>query len=118
MILWYLFHRVSCECRTARDDSCVFIQRGVFRHREVITIGIIVVEVCDGNLLSRIDLEQLEAEYPEVAVLRSECLSFCGLCRVRPYALVNGQRIYANTVEECLTLIRAAIERELAALRD
>ncbi|MFB4210342.1 DUF1450 domain-containing protein [Shouchella sp. 1P09AA] len=78
-------------------------------------MGIIVVEVCDGNLMSRVDLEEmLEAEYPEVAVMENECLSFCGLCAVRPYAMVNGTRIYGKTAEECVAKIKHRIELELA----
>ncbi|WP_188383248.1 DUF1450 domain-containing protein [Ornithinibacillus halotolerans] len=78
-------------------------------------MGIVVVEVCDGNAITTLDLEEiLEKEYPEVAVLSSDCLSFCGLCRVKPYAIVNNRRIFGKTPEECLDKIRAAIEEELA----
>ncbi|AIC95666.1 MULTISPECIES: DUF1450 domain-containing protein [Shouchella] len=78
-------------------------------------MGIIVVEVCDGNLMNRVDLENLlESEYPEVAVMDNECLSFCGLCAVRPYAIVNGTRIFGATAEECIEKIKHRIELELA----
>ncbi|WP_251551113.1 DUF1450 domain-containing protein [Neobacillus muris] len=81
-------------------------------------MGIVVVEICDSNLMSLLDLEAiLEAEYPEVAVLRNECMSFCGMCAKRPYAIVNGKRIFAKTQEECLTLIREKIEEELSIYR-
>jgi len=64
------------------------------------------------------DLETIiESEYPEVAVLRNECLSFCGMCARSPYAIVNGKRIFAKTAEECLKLIRERIEEELAIYR-
>ncbi|MDR9854197.1 DUF1450 domain-containing protein [Paenibacillus sp. VCA1] len=77
-------------------------------------MGIIIVEICDGSLIREIDIaDLLEAEYPEVAVLESTCLSFCGICARRPYALVNGKRIFAKTAEECLDLIRQCIEKEL-----
>lgn len=78
------------------------------------TIGIIIVEVCDGNLLAAYALEGFEEKYPEVAVLRTECLSRCGLCRVRPFALVNGERIFADSIESCLRLIEEKIQAELA----
>ena len=56
----------------------------------MIAMGIVVVEVCDGNAITTLNIEEIiEAEFPEVAVLMNECLSFCGLCRVRPYALVT-----------------------------
>ncbi|MEF2964616.1 DUF1450 domain-containing protein [Paenibacillus sp. M1] len=81
-------------------------------------MGIVVVEVCDSNLLSALDLERLEEEYPEIAVLRQDCLNLCGLCRIRPYALVNGRRIFAKTTEECVALIKQAIEEELKAFHE
>lgn len=56
----------------------------------------------------------LEEEFPEVAVLIHDCLSFCGLCRVRPYAIVNNKRIFADTPEQCLEKIRQEIKKELA----
>ncbi|MBU5266659.1 DUF1450 domain-containing protein [Virgibacillus proomii] len=78
-------------------------------------MGIVVVEVCDGNAITSIDIEEiLEREFPEVAVLINDCLSFCGLCRVKPYAIVNNKRIFGNTPEECLDNIRTAIKEELA----
>ncbi|GEN54984.1 DUF1450 domain-containing protein [Halobacillus litoralis] len=78
-------------------------------------MGIVVVEVCDGNLINEMDIESIiESEYPEVAVLISECLSFCGMCALRPYALVNNQRVFGKTPEEALQKIRTKIEEELA----
>lgn len=78
------------------------------------SLGIVIVEICDGSLINEIDLEEiLEQEYPEVSVIESSCLSFCGMCAKRPYAIVNGKRIFAKTVEECLTLIKKQIEAEL-----
>lgn len=78
-------------------------------------MGIVVVEVCDGNTITTLDIEAiLEEEFPEVAVLTSDCLSFCGLCRVKPYAIVNNRRIFGKTPEECLDKIREAIKEELA----
>lgn len=77
-------------------------------------MGIVVVEVCDSNLMSALELEHLEDLYPEVAVLRADCMSLCGLCKLRPYALVNGKRVLGKTTEECIENIKAAIEAELA----
>ncbi|MGD6857043.1 DUF1450 domain-containing protein [Bacillus infantis] len=77
-------------------------------------MGIVVVEICDGSLITELDLEGLlEGEYPEVAVIESSCLSFCGMCARRPYAMVNGKRIFAKTAEECLHLIKEHIDNEL-----
>ncbi|MCA1038352.1 YuzB family protein [Bacillus infantis] len=73
-----------------------------------------VVEICDGSLIAELDLEGLlEAQYREVAVIESSCLSFCGMCARRPYAIVNGKRIFARTAEECLQLIKEHIDNEL-----
>ncbi|MGP4071362.1 DUF1450 domain-containing protein [Piscibacillus sp. B03] len=78
-------------------------------------MGLVVVEICDGNLMARVNLEDiLEEEYPEVTVIENSCLSFCGLCAVRPYALVNGNRIFGKDVDDALAKIRKAIEEELA----
>lgn len=78
-------------------------------------MGIIVVEICDGNTIKTIDIEEiLETEFPEVAVIMNECLNFCGLCAVRPYALVNNKRVFGKTPEECLDKIRIVIKEELA----
>jgi len=78
-------------------------------------MGIVVVDVCDANLITSLDIEGiLEAEFPEVAVLISDCLTLCGLCRIRPFALVNNRRIFGKTPEECLENIRKAIIEELA----
>ncbi|WP_026065318.1 DUF1450 domain-containing protein [Amphibacillus jilinensis] len=78
-------------------------------------MGIVIVEICESNLLQTIEAEQLfESEYPEVSVLVSDCLSFCGLCRLKPYALVNGRRIKGKDVDDCINNIRQAIETELA----
>ncbi|MNH99347.1 hypothetical protein D3C73_521130 [compost metagenome] len=81
-------------------------------------MGIVVVEVCDSNLMSALDLEKLEEEYPEIAVLRTDCLNLCGLCKLRPYAMVNGERVFAKTTEECISLIKQKIEEELQAFHE
>lgn len=85
-------------------------------YKEVITIGIVIVEICDNNVLDTSYVEQvLESEYPEVDVIDNECLNFCGMCKHTPYAMVNGKRIFAKTTEECLSKIRERIHLELAA---
>lgn len=71
--------------------------------------GLVLVEVCDNNQLNTEAIDRLETRFPAVAVLRSDCLSNCALCRVRAYALVNGRMIYGKTVDECLD----SIEREI-----
>ncbi|HZW67612.1 MAG TPA: DUF1450 domain-containing protein [Pseudogracilibacillus sp.] len=78
-------------------------------------MGIVVVDVCQTNLLATIDIEEiLEEEFPEVAVLMNSCLSFCGLCARVCFAQVNGKIVHGKTIEQCLDNIRAAIKKELA----
>ncbi|WP_114354482.1 DUF1450 domain-containing protein [Saliterribacillus persicus] len=78
-------------------------------------MGIVVVELCESNEINNVEIEAIiESEYPEVAVLVNECLSFCGFCRFKPYAMVNGKRVSGKTTDECLVRIRAAIEEELS----
>lgn len=84
------------------------------KNKRVINMGIVIVEICDSNLLASLDLEDILNQYPEVATMQYECLNLCGLCKMRPYALVNGKRIFAKTIEECIPLIKAAIEEELS----
>ncbi|RIX51675.1 DUF1450 domain-containing protein [Paenibacillus nanensis] len=77
------------------------------------SLGIVVVEVCDRNAIALEDLERLETTYLEVAVMRTNCLNMCNLCRARPYALVNGKRVFAKTSEECLEEVEKLIQEEL-----
>lgn len=82
-------------------------------------LGIVMVEICDGNTITILNIEEiLESEFPEVAVLMNDCLSFCGMCALRPYAIVNNKRIFGKTPEECLDKIRKAIREELAQYED
>ena len=79
------------------------------------TVKFIIVEVCDANLFTTIDIEEvIEGEFPEVAVIINQCLSFCGLCRAVPFAIVNNKRIFGKTPEECLDKVREAIKEELS----
>lgn len=79
---------------------------------------VVIVEVCDANTLNNLDVEAiLESEFPEVAVIINQCLSFCGLCRAVPFAIVNNKRIFGKTPEACLDKIRVQIEEELAIYR-
>lgn len=79
----------------------------------IVGLGIVVVEVCDTNVLSALELEELEEEFPEIAVMRTDCLNLCGLCKLRPYALMNGKRVVGTSTEECLVSIKQKIQAEL-----
>lgn len=77
------------------------------------TFGLVVIEVCERNILASKQLEELEDEYPEIAVQRTQCLSMCHLCRAVPYAMVNRKRVYAKTVDLCLHFIQEAAIKEI-----
>ncbi len=78
-------------------------------------LGIVVVEICEYNALDLEQLEELEVKYPEVAVMQTNCLTMCNMCRVRPYALINGTRVHAKTTEECMEQIEQVVQDELQA---
>lgn len=76
---------------------------------------VVIVEVCDASKLNVIDVEEvIEGEFPEVAVIINQCLSFCGLCKSVPFAIVNNEIVYGKTPEQCLDKIKEQIKRELA----
>lgn len=78
-------------------------------------IGLILIELCDYNLLTPQHLKNITA-HPEVAVMSYDCLNVCGMCSLRPFAIVNGQRVFAPTVDECLKKIELKVEEELSHL--
>ncbi|WP_085992565.1 DUF1450 domain-containing protein [Oceanobacillus senegalensis] len=80
-------------------------------------MGIIIIEVCDYNLLSSEELEEV-FNRPEVAVMSYECMNYCGMCAMRPYAMVNGNRIFGKNREECIEKIKIAVEKELEEIEN
>ncbi|MEK8130458.1 DUF1450 domain-containing protein [Paenibacillus filicis] len=80
------------------------------------SLGLVVVEVCQRNAMAAVMLEELEAEYPEVAVLHTDCLSMCHVCRAVPYAMVNGKRVLARSAAACLDLIGETAVKEIKEL--
>ena len=80
-------------------------------------MGIVIVEVCDYNILSAAELEEV-FQRNNVAVMSYDCMNFCGMCAMGPYAMVNGRRIFGKTAEECIRKIKAAVEEELEKLND
>jgi len=78
-------------------------------------MGIVVVDVCQANKIMTIDIETLlENEFPEVAVIINDCLSYCGLCANVCFVQVNGKLVHGKTIDQCLAKIREAIKKELA----
>lgn len=81
-------------------------------------VGLVTVEVCESNVMSTLPLEDLEDEFPEVSLLRTECLMRCGLCEHNAYLYVNGHIIYGKNAASCLQRARERIEQELRWLRE
>jgi uncharacterized protein YuzB (UPF0349 family) len=76
-------------------------------------MGIVIVEVCDVNPASGLDLEQLEQEYPGVSVIRTPCLSNCTQCAAVPYAYINGEFVSATDPQALWNELKLAIVEEL-----
>lgn len=72
-----------------------------------------LVEFCVNNLTPEVEKakEELE-EDPGIDVMEYSCLGNCSECYVRPYALVDGEFIAADTGPELLLAVRDAIEEE------
>lgn len=79
----------------------------------IMGLGIVVVEVCTRNQMNIDKLDEIEDKFPEVAVMRTDCLNHCNLCRARPYAFVNEKRVFEKTPEECMETIEKTVEAEL-----
>lgn len=78
-------------------------------------MGIVIVDICSTNRITMLNVEEiLESEFPEVAVVMNDCLSYCGLCAKSSFALVNGKLVHGKTPEQCLDNIRERIKKELA----
>ncbi|MFA9560049.1 YuzB family protein [Evansella sp. AB-rgal1] len=70
-----------------------------------------IIEFCVSNLASGTQAvkEQLEKD-PNLDVIEYGCLSFCGQCARKKFALVNGEVVTGDTNEELLTNIYQFIE--------
>ncbi|SIS43872.1 YuzB family protein [Salimicrobium flavidum] len=72
-----------------------------------------LIEFCVTNLIdgSQEVKEQLEKD-PDLDVQEVGCLNHCGLCAIKNYALVEGERIFADSPKELLEKIYAYLEEE------
>ncbi len=77
-------------------------------------LGLVIIEKCNRNALNLDMLEALEQKYPDIAVMPMECLNECHLCQARPYALVNGMKVFGHSLDEAIANIEKAIQKELA----
>jgi uncharacterized protein YuzB (UPF0349 family) len=66
-----------------------------------------VVDFCNGNLLAfgMETMQTLREQRPEWNVSRYGCLTNCGECAVRPFAIVDDEIISAQTPEELLDIL-------------
>jgi uncharacterized protein YuzB (UPF0349 family) len=76
-----------------------------------VSLGFIVIEVCDANPAADPRLFQLEEKYPQVTVLENSCMSECELCRQHPYVFLNGELLFEETVDGLLTRIEQFIQQ-------
>ncbi|UCZ52537.1 YuzB family protein [Bacillus shivajii] len=70
-----------------------------------------IIEFCVSNLASGTQKvkEELEKD-PNLDVIEYGCLSFCGQCAMKKFALVNGEMVTGETNEELLTNIYQFLE--------
>lgn len=70
-----------------------------------------IVEFCTNNMHLGTDavMKKLE-ENPELDVIEYGCLGNCGQCYVDPYALVNGEIVYAASPDELMEAILVKIK--------
>ncbi len=73
-----------------------------------------IIEFCASNMHHGTDrIMKLLEQNPEYDVLEYGCLGNCGQCYMEPYALVNGKVVAAETPDELLDKIEAAVREWL-----
>lgn len=74
-----------------------------------------MIEFCASNMHHGTDslLEELELD-DNVETMEYGCLGNCGECYLRPYAMVDGEIVAADTVDELRGRIREAIRERQA----
>jgi len=75
-----------------------------------------VIEFCVANSFHGTDdiMRKLEADQ-EIDVIEYGCLGNCGECYMFPFALVNGEIVFAETTESLYTQIMRKV-REIQAI--
>ncbi|WP_181349526.1 YuzB family protein [Thalassobacillus sp. CUG 92003] len=70
-----------------------------------------IVEFCVNNIMNGADeaMKELDKD-PDLDVVEYGCLSNCGLCSQSLYALVNGERVIAETPKELVDNIYQHLE--------
>lgn len=77
-----------------------------------------IIEFCVSNSSHGTEeiIRKLEQD-PSLDVIEYGCLGNCGECYLSPYALVNGEAVYAETPDELYEEIMKKI-KELKAFED
>ncbi|AHD06756.1 YuzB family protein [Paenibacillus larvae] len=77
-----------------------------------------IIEFCASSLHEgmRELIARLEKN-PDIDVVEYGCLGYCGECYLSPYALVNGEAVFAETVEKLEQAIADKIN-EIEAMDD
>ncbi|THF82598.1 YuzB family protein [Cohnella fermenti] len=72
-----------------------------------------IVEFCVSNMHHGTDkvMEKLELE-GDVDVIEYGCLGNCGECYLSPYAMVNGESVFAAEADELYDRIKEAIKEQ------
>ncbi|WP_151737208.1 YuzB family protein ['Paenibacillus yunnanensis' Narsing Rao et al. 2020] len=74
-----------------------------------------IIEFCASNLGSgTLQLKEKLEQNPEYDVVEYGCLNNCGECYLRPFAMVDGEIIAAETPEELEEAIAAYIKEQEA----
>lgn len=75
----------------------------------------VTIDFCNGNLMSFTNelFLELREKHPEWDIHRYGCLTNCGECAVRPFAIVNDQIVAGQDLEEFREKLFAEINRVL-----
>jgi uncharacterized protein YuzB (UPF0349 family) len=73
----------------------------------------VTLDFCNGNLMSFASelLQSLREEHPEWNISKYGCLTNCGECSVRPFAILNDDIVAAESVDELRAKLLDAIEK-------
>ncbi|KEO83209.1 DUF1450 domain-containing protein [Tumebacillus flagellatus] len=73
----------------------------------------VTLDFCNGNLMSFTQelFLSLREEHPEWNISKYGCLTNCGECAVRPFAILNDDIVAAETPEELRTKLLERIEQ-------
>ncbi|QDP42187.1 YuzB family protein [Radiobacillus kanasensis] len=70
-----------------------------------------IIEFCVNNLASGSQkaMEELEKD-PDLDVIEYGCTSFCGICSMSLFAIVNGEPVTADSPEELVEKVYEYLE--------